>query len=283
MVAHGTSFLDAPSATVGYIRIEDEIIRYTGTTVTTFTGCTRGALNSKAVEHIIDASASTDRLTEVREFIYLEMPAVKLAYALYTGTLYGQGASLPSHWSLNIDTDYIATSFFTGIGVDLWDPSNDVAGFTLRFAGLEKRDAKKFIQEQVYMPRGLFPIVLADGQLAVKRMTSVVSGSSPVAVLDSSNVIKYSKLDHDQDALSNNYTINWNWNESKDDWKGAATRRNIFVDENSIAIHQSAEPFERTFEGLHGSRHTDSVIHGAFDALRDRYSGPPIRLNVLNL
>src|SRR5204862_7300266 len=42
-LAHTAAFTDAPSSAVGYFRIKKtaEIIRYTGKTGTTFTGCTR--------------------------------------------------------------------------------------------------------------------------------------------------------------------------------------------------------------------------------------------------
>jgi len=46
-----TNFINEADILKSYIRISDEIIRYTGTTSTTFTGCTRGALNTTAATH----------------------------------------------------------------------------------------------------------------------------------------------------------------------------------------------------------------------------------------
>ena len=54
LLAHGTSYSDAPSATVGYIRVDDEIIRYTGKTSTTFTGCARPSRSTSAVRRICE-------------------------------------------------------------------------------------------------------------------------------------------------------------------------------------------------------------------------------------
>jgi hypothetical protein len=103
MVEHGSSYTDSPNATVGYIRVEDEIIKYTGTTPTSFTGCTRGALNTRAIAHLVDQSATQDRRTLVSEYVYLEMPAVKMAHSLLTGQLLGQpGKTLPDSWNLGI-------------------------------------------------------------------------------------------------------------------------------------------------------------------------------------
>jgi hypothetical protein len=42
-----------------YVRIEDEIIQYTGKTTTSLTGCTRGALGTTAVSHDIEATAES--------------------------------------------------------------------------------------------------------------------------------------------------------------------------------------------------------------------------------
>ncbi len=43
----------------GYIKIDDEIIGYAGKTSTSFTGCTRGALNTVAASHADDAEAQS--------------------------------------------------------------------------------------------------------------------------------------------------------------------------------------------------------------------------------
>ena len=280
MVAHGASFSDAPNATVGYIKIEKEKIRYTGKTATTFTGCTRGALNTKAVAHDVDATADVDRRLKVSEVIYLEMPGPKMAYAILTGILYNQsGATLPAHWHLGISTSYVSTSGFAGIGSDLWNPADDATGFVLRFDNLTKINAKKFIAEQINLPMACFMPVRSDGQLGYRRMTRVISSASPVARLDASNVISYSQLDNDQSAVSNQYKINWNYDYSEDE-KGQPTRENNYIDSSSVVTHKEAVVTTLNFKGLHGSRHSDSTIRDTFNALRDRYSGPPLLISV---
>lgn len=45
---------------IGNIKIEDELISYTGTTATTFTGCTRGAFKTTAISHA-DTTAVFER------------------------------------------------------------------------------------------------------------------------------------------------------------------------------------------------------------------------------
>jgi hypothetical protein len=274
-VAHGTSYSDAPSSTVGYVKIQDEVIRYTGKTPTQFTGCTRGALNTRAVEHAVDTSTSADRRTSVEDYVYLEMPAVKLMYALLTGTLHGQGgAVLPTSWNLGISTAYVRLADFTGIGLDLWNTASD-AGFVVRLEGLAKQDGKKFIETELALLAGLFMPVYADGALGLRRMSNVLSGASYIKLLDESNIVSHGDLVHDFNALRNVLQINWNWETAQKDF----TRVNLLVDAASVTIHQQADPLKLKFRGLHGSIHSSTILAQRFDALRDRYTGPPLRMD----
>ena len=277
LVAHGTSYSDAPSQTVGYIRIEAEVIRYTGKTATTFTGCIRGALNTSAAEHKVDADQSADRRPEVEEFVYLELPAAKLIYAILTGSLYGQGgATLPTKWHLGIPAAYVRTADFTAIGADLWDTADDNAGFVVRFSGLGKRAGKEFIEKELLLLTGLFMPVYGDGALGLKRMASVLAGAGYVKQLDESNIISHGELTHDFRALHNVMQIDWNYEPQKEE----TTRTNILIDSDSIGIYGKADLYKLKFLGLHGSRHTSVMLARRFDALRDRYSGPPLRVQV---
>jgi hypothetical protein len=107
-VFHGPSYSDAPNQTVGYVRIDDEVIRYTGKTSITFTGCTRGVFNTIAAAHKVDPDAADERQPKVEEFIYLELPGPKMARAILTGELEGDAAFLPPHWCLEIDSALVA-------------------------------------------------------------------------------------------------------------------------------------------------------------------------------
>ncbi len=115
LLEHGTSYGDAQNQTVGYFKIEDEIIRYySKSNLTTFTDCVRGALQTRAVEHEVDLGLTeNDRKPKIQEYVYLEMPILKLALAILTGDLYNQpGRTLPTGWNLGIDPGFVATSKF---------------------------------------------------------------------------------------------------------------------------------------------------------------------------
>lgn len=277
LLAHGTSYSDAPSATVGYIRVDDEIIRYTGKTSTTFTGCTRGVLNTRATVHNVDASAAPERRSKVEEVVYLEMPAVKLAYAILTGNLEGQpGATLPSKWHLGVPTSYVRLADFTGIGSDLWDTADDTKGFVVRFEGLTKTDGKQFIERELMLLLGAFMPIYNDGALGLRRMASVLAGAAYVTVLDTHSVVSHGELTHDFGSLHNAIQIDWNWELIQK----RHTRTTLLLDADSLTVHGNTPTLKLAFRGLHGGRHAPTVLNARFNALKDRYTGPPLRMSV---
>jgi hypothetical protein len=271
-VYHGPTYSDAPSSTVGYFKIRDEVIRYTGKTSTTFTGCTRGALGTIAAKYDVDASTPASRREKITEHVYLELPAVKLAYAILTGTLYGDAATLPVTWHLGISSSLVRLSDFLGLGADLWDGSN--GGVVIRFENIKKTDGKKFLEEEVCRLLGCFMPVYADGALGFRRATRVLADSATVATLDESNAVQVGELVHDMDALHNAFRIQWNWTGSD------FTRTTTLIDTDSATIHGTADALELKFKGLYGGRATDSLIFQLVDSLRDRYAAPPQRLTV---
>jgi len=295
---HGTSYSDAPSIyssspqvikDVLYIKVDDEIIRCTGTSGLNFvvdndgaspiTATGRGALNTKAVAHIVDNSLSDNsRKKKITEYVYLEMPILKLIYAILTGNLEGQpGKTLPSKWHLNIPLQFVKLTDFTDVSnIDLWDTTDDTAGVIGYFAGIKKQDAKKFIETELNLLLGIYNPVYADGSLGLKRMSGILAGSSYVKELNESNVTGYSALKHDMRSVLNSFEINWNWNTTTDEF----TRTTILLDTLSIGTHGEGKLKILNFRGLDGARHTEETIFNLFNSLRDRYSGPPLRITV---
>lgn len=272
-VYHGTSYSDSPSTTVGYIKIKDEVIRYTGTTSTTFTGCTRGVLGTTAASYKVDGATPIARREKVTEHVYLELPAVKIIYAILTGTLYGDSATIPSHWHLGISSSLVRLADFTGIGSDLWNPADDTAGVVLVFQGLAKTDAKAFIEKELLRLLGCFAPVYADGALGLRRMVRILSDAPGVLTLDNSNTVSTGELEHDMESLHNNFLISWN------PLAGTYSRTTQLIDAASVTAHGQSIPLAMEFKGLSGGRHTDSTIFRLIDAARDRYAAPPERMD----
>jgi hypothetical protein len=273
-IVHGSSWTDAPGQTCGYIRIGDEWIRWTGKTADSFTGCTRGVLNTVAVEHVVDAATAAERRATVEEVVYLELPAVKLAYAVLTGTLYGSANVLPPHWHLGISPSLIRAADFTGIGADLWVPSDDTAGIVLRFEGLKKQDAKRFLEREIYLFLGVYSPVYADGALGLRRMAAITQDAAPVMTLTEREIVTLGQLQHDFSSIHNRFRIDWSWNGER------FARSTVFIDGDSVAAHGEAPIETYEFRGVVSGRHTDSMVMQRLDAIRDRYAEPPQRISV---
>ena len=285
MFEHDAGYDDAPSATVGYLKLkrskdEFELVRYTDKTATSYTGCTRGVLGTKPLEHVYTVGDEADRQIEVEEYVYLEGPIIKIAYAILTGSLYGQaGQSLPSGWHLGIDTAFVATGTFTGIGEDIWDTADPSLGHQCRFQGIEKQDGKKFFEQELMLLAGCFHTVLDDGQIAVRRMANAAPDASTVGTLDASNIKSAVSLENSLADVANIYDIAWNW----EDLFGRYTRRNILADTDSVATHQLGDIKGYQFRGMYGNRYTVDRIYQRFDALRSMYAGPPLQMSITTL
>ncbi len=275
LVEHGTSYSHGPSATWGYFKLDDEIIGYTGKTGTTFTGLDRGLFNTLPAEHKVDGTDPPERRPEVEEYVYLEMPVPKLVKALLTGILHGQGgAELPAHWHMGIDIALIEDAQFTGIGPDLWDPANDAVGLPGHFTDIDSIDGKRFIESECFLLAQIFSPVLADGKLGLKRFTPALATAAHLVTLNESNVQKHSALKHSMREVFNRVVLNWSW------ISGSFRRQTIKLDTDSIAKHGQAPIKVYNFRGLAANIATQSVLDQRFDAIRDRFSAPPLSLSV---
>jgi hypothetical protein len=455
LLEHGSTYSDAPNATVLYFKLNDEVIRATGTTPTSFTGCARGVLNTLAADHPVDPTSTADQQPKVDEFVYLELPALKLMYAVLTGNILGTenlfpqsqtldnaawtktassvsanagaapdgtvtadklvedntstshsiaqnlskatapvqytysvcakaagrnwiilqvqdgttawssvyfdisagiignalgaatitpvpggfyrcsvtgvstsvnlvvgitymaqsnggpsnyagdgtsgvllwaeqlnvgplalpyavttsaaraGSMLPTSWNLGVDPSLVRLSDYLNKD-DLYSAIDDDLGFNVFFQAMKKTDGKKFLETELALLLGVFMPVYADGSLGLKRMSNILTGAAYSAQFDETNVVSYGDLLHDFVSLHNVLEIDWNYELVQDDF----TRQNFLIDEGSTEIYQTADVLTLAFRGLYGSRHTAAMLQGRFDAFRDRYSSPPLRLDI---
>ncbi|MCO1336777.1 hypothetical protein MO867_20835, partial [Microbulbifer sp. OS29] len=280
---HTASYGDAPNQTVYYLKIKYqdgfEVVRATGKTDGSFTGCTRGLLGTYARDHILPTDSDDERGIEVEEFIYLEGPGPQLAYALLTGHILGTNEVLPSNWHLGIDPAYVVLDSFENIGADWYKPSDHGKGKILRFDGLEKTDGKKFIETEINLLLGAFMPVNAAGQLGFRRMAGVLADAGTVAAISDDDVVSLGELKYDLAGVRNVFSIQWSWFEQPG-FDGKFLRSNNLIDADSIAVHGEAKQHSLKFRGLHNSRHTYTTIKNTFDALRDRFAGPPLRVRL---
>jgi len=282
-IEHDSSYTDRPNETVSYARINDEKFCHSGLFTHATDGVSfqvvaggRGALNTLAAEHTIDVARSDDRQTKITEHVFLEGPAPKILNALLTGNLENQpGQTLPNNFHLGVDTQYVRLAEFTGIGNDLWNTATE-KGRHVRFEGVEKTDGKKFIEKELLFYLSCFMPVRSDGALGLRRLAPVLSNSGYLVELNAINVVSYGALNHDYSAVINNIDVEWNYDYSKEDY----TKNSVLIDAESIAIHGEATKKTVKLRGAHTGAIADKSIFGYFDQVRDRFSGPPLRLSV---
>ncbi|WP_020411141.1 hypothetical protein [Microbulbifer variabilis] len=280
---HTIAYGDAPGQSVYYLKIKYqdgfEIVRATGKTGSSFTNCTRGLFGTFARDHALPEDSDSESGVEVEEFIYLEGPGPQLAYALLTGKILGTNNVLPSNWHLGIDPAFVVLDEFQNIGADWYKPSDNSKGKILRFDGLEKVDGKKFIETEINLLLGAFMPVNAAGQLGFRRMAGVLAESGTVATIGPDDVKSLGELKYNLAGVRNIFSVQWSWFEQPG-FDGKFLRSNNLVDADSVAIHGEAKQHTLKFRGLHNSRHTYTTIKNTFDALRDRFAGPPLSLRL---
>lgn len=275
LVFHGPSYSDAPSTSVGYIRIKKEIIRWTGKSGDTLTGCTRGVFGTTPEAYTVDGGDPPDQRERVLETIYLELPTLKLALAVLTGELYNDGQTLPDHWHLGIDPSLVNVDQFLD-KPDLYDVTDDTQGLVLRFLEIGKIDGKRFLEKEVYLAAGVFSPVDVQGRLGILRMNRLIAAASTVLTIDPSNAVVASGITHDMEAVHNRFSVLWSYDADQRKFR----RETLFVDADSFSVHGQAGVFRVEFKGLTSSRHTDAVILGILNMIRERYAGPPIIMSV---
>ncbi|WP_444907881.1 hypothetical protein ACJJIR_07625 [Microbulbifer sp. SSSA008] len=280
---HTSAYGDAPNQSVYYLKIKYqdgfEIVRATGKTDSSFTGCSRGLFGTYARDHILPEDSDDESGVEVEEFVYLEGPGPQLAYALLTGAILGTDDALPSNWHLGIDPSYVVRDQFENIGSDWYKPSDHSKGKILRFDGLEETDGKKFIETEINLLLGAFMPVNAAGQLGFRRMAGVLADSGSVATIGPDDVTSLGELKYSLAGVRNVFSVEWSWFEQPG-FDGKYLRTNHVLDADSIAVHGEAKQHTLAFRGLHNSRHTYTTIKNTFDALRDRFAGPPLSLRL---
>ncbi|MCX2802262.1 hypothetical protein OQJ68_10740 [Microbulbifer thermotolerans] len=282
---HTAAYGDAPNQSVYYLKIKYsdgyEIVRATGKTDTTFTGVTRGLFGTVDRDHMLEEGADPEESgIEVDEYVYLEGPAPALAYMLLTGNIPGTTDTLPSNWHLGIDPQWVNLEEFENIGSDLFKPGDYTKGKILRFDGLEETDGKKFIETEINLCTGTYMPVRADGKLGCRRMSGVLANAGTVATITPDDVTSVGDLKYDLSGVRNVYQIQWSWYQSPTDDDGKYLRTNTLIDAESIQTHGEAKSHTLKFRGLHNSRHTFTTIKNTFDALRDRFAGPPLSLRL---
>ncbi len=182
---------------------------------------------------------------------------------------------LPSHWHLNIDPSYVAFDDFADIGVDLWGHENNT-GRMVRFIDEKDQTGKQFIEEQILLWIECFMPIKSDGSYSLRRTNKITPYSDYVAYLDEDQIVNYSGLQYKQKEVINNVLVNWNWLPQL----GIFTKPMQLVDNNSRSVYKDAPLKTYDFRGVFTGVHTDTDMVNFFNSIIDRYSEPPLRLDI---
>ncbi len=270
-VIHGAWYSDAPSSTVGYFRIEDEVVRYTGKVGQDFTGCTRGALGTRAVAH----SFSGSEPPTIEEFVYLEGSALAVARAILTGQMDGTNV-VPDSWNAGIDPADLSTEWAAAsVGADVYDETDPSAGPQVRLWGIDGTEAKAFVEKELYPIAGVFTPVLSDGKLGLRRVNSILVDAPVDLSLDETDLLTVSALKYEPDKVRNRYRIEWSV-----DVEGEIRRVNEFIDSDSIARYGEKPTITLRLPALHGSKTSRASLVAIKNTLRERLSQAPLRMQV---
>lgn len=275
LLEHTAAFTDAPSETVGYVRIKKtgEVVRYTGKTDTTFTGCTRAVFRTRAQAVDFDeAEVDEDRWPEIEEVIYLEMPAPQLKYAVMTGTVLGTSIQLPADWNLGIPAAFVDAAMHSAIGTDLFDPNDHTAGLVLSFSstrGLKETDGKRFCEEQLDVPMRTFAPISPEGKLGLRRRVRRLSDAAPTTILYDDNIVSQGALINRMSDVVNRAIVRWN-HDGED-----LARESVLVNNRSISVHGLGQTKEIDLLGLTVQRNNVPTLRGIFNAIIDQCGAPP--------
>lgn len=280
LLEHDSNYGSDASKTVGYIQIDDEIIRHTGwntgkTALEVDGASGRGALGTTAATHTVTATEA-DQKKKVSEYVYIEMAGPRLVYALLTGKILYQSGGMPAHWHLGIDSDFVRLAdFLAEPNADLWETSTG-QGRMARFQKLEVTEGKRFIEKELLTWMGAFMPVYADGTLGFKRLQNVTPESSYITWLNDQEITKVGPLQHNYKKLLNNFVVQWNYIPAIERY----TKLTQLVDSDSVSKHGLAPAKVFTFRGVFTGRHSEDDIRKYFDQMRDRYGHPPLEWKI---
>jgi hypothetical protein len=193
--------------------------------------------------------------------VYLELPAVKLMYALLTGTLNNQGgATLPATWHMGVDPAYVQLADFTG-KLDLYDPADDTKGFPVRFEDLKKQDGKAFLEKEL----ALLSAPSCRSTRAARSGCARWPRCSPARRTRSSWTSRTSRATPSSSTTSRACTTSCRSRGTGSRSFRISRASTSCSTTNSATVHGKADPLKFEFRGLHGSIHS---VDQPLEALR---------------
>jgi hypothetical protein len=276
-VQHTNAFTDAPGDLRGYIRMEEtgEVMRWSSKSASPgqFTIEARALFGTTATAITVSGSDPED-WPIVEEYIYLELPAPALAWAVMTGEIWDTGSpikTLPSHWHAGISPTDLDLEGFQNVGEDLY--TSETIGLILRFTNLERVDAKKWIEEQIYVVAGTYGKILGDGRISLRRVNDLIGQSGAQVYLTEYAIARVGDLKHSAKDVVNQIQVDWAYDGEK------YVQRTLYVDSDSIARNGASPVQKFKLQGLSSSFGVQR-IQQLILRYQNRYRNPPMEITV---
>lgn len=281
LVEHNADWAEDPNTTIGYLKVfglskdgreVKEVISYTNTNTTQFTGVVRSRFGTERVDLSSTDSDSNPVTIELIEMVYIDLVQPAMVLALLTGDLYGQvGQTLPDGWHAGLDASLINTVSFDDIGGDLWQEH-------IEFRDLDTEDAKEFIAGQCLSGYGTFLRVDQNGQYELSRYDYVSRQTASAKVLGYAELITLGSPSRDAASIKNFFQIDWGWRIDQDYY----ARHDFYIDGNSQTKYSVESDLEVI--QLRGLRNRDVTSKPSLDfvaqSLVKRKSNPRITRSV---
>ncbi len=219
--------------TAGKIKIDDEVITYTGKTTTTFTGATRGALGSTAAEHDDDAE-----VLEIWESGSINPITLMLRILL---SINGDGANHATYDVLTegvgLDPDDIDIDSFT----DIRD-ANSFGSYSFTIAG-GISSALNFIESDILAPTLTRLITSKDGLLTLVRLDQS-EFTAATDTIDNDSIIDRAQLKVSSRSIINDIQVKYKYDVVLDGFEEYSTE----TDTESISMYGSLPSSKKRFE-----------------------------------
>lgn len=240
--------------TFGLMKVDDEIISWTGISGNNLTGCIRGEEGSVPADHDLGAIAY---LVEAVE----ENPVTLLLQLLISSG--GGGPYDVLSDGASIDQAMIDIAQIEGIR-DTFFSSR-----TFRFLIYGLDSLKQFIEDEVLFPLGIRLRANSNGLigLALLDRTEFVID---VPILDHDEITKAPDYDIDDTKINNQLRIQWDY----DDATGLYKRVSEFSDSDSIAEFGEKDWFEMNFKGIREDLDGEDVVNDIQLLFFGRFSFP---------
>lgn len=257
-----TAAFPAATGTTGYLRIENEVISYTGKTGTTFTGCTRAQLGTTAAAHTSG--------TAVKNLIFLLGNPLTLALQILTSTGAGTNGAydvLPACSGLGIPQAQVNVARFERER-DRWTLS-----MVFQFEESDATEAKKFIEEQIYTLIPAYPVTDNNGLLSVKvAAPPLPTDQAAQQALTDDNMTDRptfmgNALDH---YFFNELDLSFNFNFIT----GAFASFSIYADATSQAAYGQVAPRSMDSRGMRTANMSQANIDAFGSRFLKRYATP---------